>query len=1244
MSNNSILLLTLIGLASAAPATAAQRATVVAAFPASPGGLTVAYTGKLLGSFRFPDQQHESDTACPADSLAPEAFSEEAWQRASVDQRDAAGFYSLLSKTGTILLGMGDNFAPVLQARSFAPDLVTKKNAHSTFLSKDLRTWDYLDHQGWLRLSSAEPKLQADLAAGNGTIPMDNVGCFLKLAGYLAVVPGKEDFYFGPERLRELARFLARPDGADPRYKPVQMLAANIAIITTEPLANPRLPPRELARTILYDTNFGKVRPQLPDVVLPWLKQIRVANAFQLVGGAGVIQPEDLQRNAVLTVPAGGAFASVLSAQIVTSGATQAVRIEPAFDRAWVCQGAYTIGKGVADPTSFLLPDKGKCTELGVAALPAADRPSTTATLRIPEPGLTPGYDYGLCFTLTRAKPDPQAKTYTCVPFSVHEPFFQYHHEVATTPVPHDKNPEPWATVKQSSGEWVTVFGVVDPDLKQYVGRFNYSYNNKGKKYDTAIEVSDPASALAQLLQQCDSKADCAGSRKVLLAQMPLAKATQLITHLNSLTEITNRFDLVIAQADEEHESPVETRTKEIDPNGGLGEKQPSFIVVPGPAYEYSRDERRLRVAVATVERPSGCTSPSCAGTWKLSNRIGRVKVEHVDQTSLSGTSLDSLVTRTLLRKQPSIGTKIDTWSRTDRLARLALLTMQEKFHSDVSLIQGRDLFDAASLTQSPVSAANLQEALDRIIWKGDYIVPIPVTGSTLKTLVARSKEFDAMDKNALSPDLDQGRGLLPLGFFSDPETKSLVVNGLVVDDKKLYSVAATDYLALGDTGYSDLQKPAVPPLARLRDFRKLYALSGLVCDALYEELPEADRPDLTDVCNDVPVDGSQYFDESDQNPFDTTAGLTSVRQFIAWSRPSRFRADLYKGQNMLENRIQQRRVWSVTLEKLDLSQTLNHHNFGNEQNLANRFGGVPVAAVTSPETLNFSINHRARSRWAGEHNDWYLLDEVSLTKNRTAKTTGTTVALPANLVAAEAGANPHLWQSSKQPTTLKGLLALRYETQATGPITSITEAGKASQTQVMDRTRHLFGRFGIRPEGQKSWLETGYEIGSTTSPIAYLFANGTNCPATAGDSFGNCTSLVPAGTRFKGIGAERFERGLFLNFHINFPLTNKGLAYVLDNRGDYFFNRSSDVTLDTKYLDQFTNSVVVPVWGNLSLVPKVDLYWYQNKKTIHHPFHSVQTSVALQYQFEWRQGLPIWKVLRYQTPGSGASAAGSTK
>src|SRR5688500_1757222 len=76
---------------------------------------------------------------------------------------------------------------------------------------------------------ATSPDLDSALIAGAGTAGFDIDACFFRLAGFVAVVPGREDFRFGPERLRQLARYLASeaPGGTQ-----VQMLGANLVIDT----------------------------------------------------------------------------------------------------------------------------------------------------------------------------------------------------------------------------------------------------------------------------------------------------------------------------------------------------------------------------------------------------------------------------------------------------------------------------------------------------------------------------------------------------------------------------------------------------------------------------------------------------------------------------------------------------------------------------------------------------------------------------------------------------------------------------------------------------------------------------------------------------------------------------------------------------------------------------------------------------------------------------------------------------
>jgi hypothetical protein len=96
--------------------------------------------------------------------------------------------------------------------------------------------------------------------------------------GFSAIVPGQQDFYYGPGRLRKLARFLARP--GDRNYQPVQMLAANLVISSAERKPRPRLPVsllRPAVRDALQDESADLF--ELPSKVLPWLKRVNASGS-----------------------------------------------------------------------------------------------------------------------------------------------------------------------------------------------------------------------------------------------------------------------------------------------------------------------------------------------------------------------------------------------------------------------------------------------------------------------------------------------------------------------------------------------------------------------------------------------------------------------------------------------------------------------------------------------------------------------------------------------------------------------------------------------------------------------------------------------------------------------------------------------------------------------------------------------------------------------------------------------------
>ena len=1253
--------------------------------------LQVTYTGRTLGYLRFPDQQPLNFTSCDAS--------------AKMSGAAQIALPLLNPESGPkpeLLLGMGDNFAPDLYSRVFSdPASPTAFKA-----AKDLYTWDFLTTHNWIPDDTVAPNspLSSALEAGAGILPADNVGCFLKRAAFDAIVPGKHDFYYGPERLRMLARFLkTSTDGHV--FRPVEMLAANLAVTTTRPEAYPRVPAYQIQETLNHrfkktgepafsiflppDPNVPLPQADLPDQVLPWKRKFVIKNALDLFDPTCTSKnPADCRRYLtefvdpkIVTPPAAG----VMSITHATTTTPLAFTVQPKFDQALLCKAADP-APGAAtprDPYAFTIPNDCKNLTPSPSPGPTAGKPpSTDATLTTDGEVLTPDSNWALCFHLTPAPNSAQGRPYYCQTFSVHSPFFQY--RSASLPLGASE-PQPYLVKTLGENRHVAVFGVVDPDVINNIGRLNYGWLNHDPKSESVVEAIDPSVALKQLFDKCDADPVCKPARKVLLAQMPAFKASQLLAGMDFT------FDLVIAQTDPAHETGPTTISKTTDPDSERdADKKPPFIVTPGALYDSSHPGHlQLRVQTATVTRPSPC----CKGEWNLSNK--KEDRSYNLPAPVPGPNLRTVAAAAVhavdhrLDPQPANPHALQqpwpeaSWSTEQILQRLALLAMQKIHRSDVALIQQRDLFQPNTIGLEAVTPDNLQELLDRIFWKNDYSVRVPVTGASIKSILAQGKAFDQADQNSLTTDLSKGRGLVSLGAFTEAATQTLIINGSPEQDANLYSLAATDFLAIGDTGYPDLQKPAVPPAYRLKEFPHLYSLGGLVCREIAGRVPAfaaAPCGPLGSPANQTPkpdyLTSNQYLDTLNQRPFDSTKGYTPFRQTLAWLVPSlhyHSQFSFYSGANATEAASHQRPIWYLTLEKADFGLTLNVHRnltgqlpfHSNDPNLI--FNGVSVPQATAPNSNAISFDNRTRLLRTSRNLDWFFMDDLAFAGTKTQKCVNPSATAPAGSLAAcnyvksestntlsfEGGLLPYIHPRFRQPADLKLLLSARVDTQLDSPPEVIALPDMMSLNGKLNHSFTLLGKFGVRLEDERSWLETGLELGKRLrTPEAIRFNTGQICPLNAGDktvpgSFAYCVNTlvppIPDGATFSAQTTTRPAQGIFLNFSLNIPLPwqkpfSKPVAFLIENKGDLFFNRAHDLNTDTRYFDKWANSLVIPVLGNFSLKPEVDVFFFENKIG-GVSYHSVQTMVTFGYQFAWHQGLPWWKTLQYANPSPTTSS-----
>jgi hypothetical protein len=234
----------------------------------------ILYTGRTLGYARVPDQQ-TLKPPLPGASNSPVAEDFLRQFNGKPPNKDRL----------QLRIGMGDNFSPDLFARTFSlantavlPCGGDAPFSHSMHLPKDMFNYKSTGaHSGYWELwcnKDATPRFSSEF--------YDNVAQFFVAARYNAIAPGKHDFYFGQQYLRQVAYLL--------RGKGVHMLADNLVMTASVAPGtyntHPRIPERAESdchnntyTPTCFHTDFGPASLDLPDNVFPWKRQFVLRGA-----------------------------------------------------------------------------------------------------------------------------------------------------------------------------------------------------------------------------------------------------------------------------------------------------------------------------------------------------------------------------------------------------------------------------------------------------------------------------------------------------------------------------------------------------------------------------------------------------------------------------------------------------------------------------------------------------------------------------------------------------------------------------------------------------------------------------------------------------------------------------------------------------------------------------------------------------------------------------------------------------
>ena len=1154
----------------------------------SPTPIRIIYSGKFLGYLRVPSVQPINPTligTCP-DASGKDSQAASSFLAGPANPKERAKFDS------AIRVSTGDNFAPQLEARVLG---VAQGASSGKYMpgNKELYNWDQKQKQ-WVPIEQQPSDLKKLLARGGGTIPTDNVACFLSAAKYIAVVPGKHDFYFGAERVRQLARFMAGLNQVN--YRPVQMLGANL-VIKTAPVAPPSSILPKVKSKWPDESSVQNLREGKP--IYPWFSsavRIKVpAPAREEVQTALKIW---FQNNPSADRAQVEAF---LSGQVNGSSGDEKDDWTNLHDAVkhlasiWVCR-ANDFNEVTVDACEH----GQKVTEVGISGddtgitySASIERDQTLPTGRDGHYAkFEPGKSYGLC-----QQHDPNAGKgdieKNCLAFPVYRPFFNFPRSVPLTGTNY-VDPDPFVVIRDTDPKReVAIFGAVDPNIREEVGLLNFSWDNQDAQLKTVISAEDPAEALNQQLDYFNAwNNDRTGHQfeglKILLAQMSPQRARVLAARLK-------KFQLVVTAADEEQGTSETTLSTDWSKDNPAG----AFVAVPLPYVEASAQKNKLEGTIHLGLVEASRTGPD---SWNVSGTpLKRIDLPEIKSPAAAPFWSDVAAT---LQKCLSNGYSLKYDQTPERLRALTLCAIRERLGADVALIQRRDFFSGPN--EGGDTPDDFQQVLDRLVWKGDLLTLMYVPGAALKKALDQSKKFDDEDKNSLSLADERLRGLVYLGV-SKPDQEYLI-NEAPLDEKRIYAVATTDYIGAGDTGYPDLAAAALDPKTLPSQYpERLESISSVVCRKLYPTaanvrcLPEIRRKDyLDEIAVSAPA--------SPRPP----SLASKLHALLPFKFPSGD-AELKTNAAALERGAEHRPIWALALRNFSLGFLSLSNNLTDAQ-VGQKFAGVSTSGVTAKKTRNVTVGLDTRLSRSTHRNEFFVAMGIDYSQQSTGDVNPRISQLK-NRVSGDVGL---VWniKGGRAKDHVGLAFALHTEAPLERPFTNFTLGTSDTLKITQNRSVLLLQRTGLRWQNGTNFFEVGGQAGREINALGgYRFnTNGStfDCLPTAAQTLAACITKfstppmtgITKNSVATAIVQDRTRAGVYWKYGLSIPFGSK-VKYELNQgenqEADFFFNFHQDNAADTRFLDRSKQSLKFTIFPSLSIGPSLQLLLYRNK--VNHDF-----------------------------------------
>jgi 2',3'-cyclic-nucleotide 2'-phosphodiesterase (5'-nucleotidase family) len=1118
------------------------------------------FTGYLLGYYRVPERQTvDFQGSCEQNRDGVMTPSDELLER-----------IRRMRNPHSVLVGMGDNFAVELGSRTYgtSDDLTAKTRDPGS--------------RGW-------PDYILPGAIG------DSVGCFVSLVGYEAIVPGKNDFYFGPDRLRRIAHRLAsvprdfKLPFPDRVLNPVHMLGANLVVKTDSWVKQAPLPPSEQRFHFKLGMPTGVDAVSIGDnaTVLPFLRKLRLR---------------------------------------VKQGS-----LDPFVNLPYLCKESDAGHPGSIDPNRcnhLLVSEPHRVQELSG---PYGTAQGYTMEYRLPT--LYAGVNYGLC--LDDVVPYPHEPH--CTRFYVARPFFlsprcRWDKVDQCSPTEYD---EPYV-IKKVGNKLVVIFGVIDPDMKSLIGRDNLSWENTAHHQDfkTQVDILDPRPALEQALQLFDEANPNPQGKvyKVLLAQMSRGKAEELATHFG--------FDVVIAEA-EDYERTTINEMVLLHPDKTPSRENPFRAFIAAPWKGYNASSKTLVNPLRKLDLWDQRFPNLCADCRTLV-----LEGDHDDKIEANETATEDMIAmkygtlaQGLLNKGASCNQTStpdeDNIARCEDLFRTATLRlMQQETHADIACLQKRDFY------WGPFQEGH---GIERILWMGNYLQVLSVKGATLKSVLAQSDNFDQLDLQSTQQNEELGRGLVTFGIEKALDGDYLV-DGVQLDPTRLYTVATSNHIIAGDTGYPDLfdaqladVKLPAPPQKGEFDNRRI---STVVCKGLA-------RP------NDCVEGRGLIFASTQEQP--SEAAPSTWQRIGAWGFKSFGRPNLPTDQKTTspESLALDHPDWRLSLRELSLNFSATRNNL-NEVQRVTELAGVSEQGANAAKGHSIDFSSHADWERRARFMDEFVRTQLEYKVTSTASTTAigsnnTIVSAPPNVSVSknraviDAGFFWHAFTTHKYYPKLGFILQpFRFDTQLVENALEVKahfDPSTVTETQPsfklpLERTRNFLARGGLRAENAESHVEVGVESGWQVNALQSLIFNTGTCGLEAGsaNTLTSCLSSQKVPFDPATIRQNRNTRSLkatYADFDWTVPLPSK-FSVELQDEGELFGPANGDNSTDTLYRNDAILKTSLPIFANLKLEPGIERFDYENKEN-HIHLGTWAPILKLTFNFDKYSGGKWGKSIRYQ-------------